>query len=114
MTHPAPPDVKNGVLLPGAGYGSTSNVWVCTFGPYTRKRLLTRLVIIPPSAASLQTKLIVFNENRKIGVAPSGVSTGFAPTVPELISAGTTVQVVWFVATGTAPEVTMSMIEESY
>jgi len=109
-----PPDVKNGVLIPGSNFGSSANVWVCTFGPYSRKRYLTRLVIVPPSAASLQTMLIVFNESRKIGVAPSGLSTGFAPTVPEPITAGTTVSVVWYVSTGTAPEVTMSMIEDLF
>lgn len=109
-----PPDVKNGVLIPGTNFGSASNVWVCTFGPYPRKRFLTRLVILPPSAALLQTRLVVFNEVRKIGVAPSGLSTGFAPSVPEPITAGTTVSVVWYVSTGTAPEVTMSMVEELF
>jgi hypothetical protein len=112
MTFPAPPDVKNGTQLPGAEFGSTSTVWVCRFGPYNRKRYLTRMVIVPPSAALVSTMLIVFNENRKIGVSPTGTSTGFAPKDPEPITAGTVLNVVWFVNGGTPPEVTISTRED--
>lgn len=107
MSFPAPPDTKNGVLQPGMRFGYSGSIWVATFGPYNRNRGLSRLVIIPPSDATVSTDLLVFNEQHKIAKAPTGIATGFAPIRVIPLSAGTSTFVVWNVGTGNAPEVTL-------
>ncbi|MFD9893721.1 hypothetical protein ACFWY9_30615 [Amycolatopsis sp. NPDC059027] len=89
-------------------------VWVVAFGPYNGRRHLSRMVIVPPSAASVATELIVFNESHKLGASPTGVSTGFAPVRTIPIAAGTVIYVVWYVSGGNAPEVTLHMDQDAW
>jgi hypothetical protein len=114
VSYSAPPDTKNGVLQPGQRFGFTGNVWVASFGPYNRLRALSRLVIIPPSDATVTTELLIFNEQHKLANAPTGIATGFAPLRMLPLTAGTSTFVVWNLATGNAPEVTMFMEQEYF
>lgn len=114
MSYAAPPDTKNGVLQPGMRFGFTGNVWVATFGPYNRARALSRVVIIPPSDATVTTELLIFNEQHKLANAPTGIATGFSPTRVLPLTAGTATFIVWNVGTGTPPEVTMYTEQEYF